>query len=168
MKRNSNFLIVILFIIYLVLLVWIILFKLQFSLNDLDKVRSVNLIPFYYKNEIGFGFHIREVVDNILIFAPMGIYAQMLLSKIGFLPKMIIIAGMSFCLEAAQYICAIGRSDITDFLTNTIGGLLGIALYLIVERLFKSPQKANKFFAILAIAVSVSVIGLLTVLLVQN
>lgn len=46
MKRKSNCLATILFLIYLALLVWIILFKLQFSISDLDKVRSINLIPF--------------------------------------------------------------------------------------------------------------------------
>ena len=28
-----------------------------------------------------------------------------------------------------QYILAVGRSDITDVLTNTAGGLLGLAVY---------------------------------------
>ena len=53
MKRKSNCLATILFLIYLALLVWIILFKLQFSISDLDKVRSINLIPFHYDKEIG-------------------------------------------------------------------------------------------------------------------
>ena len=40
MKRKSNYLATILFFIYLALLIWIILFKLQFSISDLDKIRS--------------------------------------------------------------------------------------------------------------------------------
>lgn len=46
MKRKSNCFVTILFLIYLALLVWIILFKLQFSISDLDKIRSINFIPF--------------------------------------------------------------------------------------------------------------------------
>lgn len=46
MKRKPNCLATILFLIYLALLVWIILFKLQFSISDLDKVRSINLFLF--------------------------------------------------------------------------------------------------------------------------
>ena len=57
----------VLFLIYLALLIWIILFKLQFSISDLDTLRSVNLIPFHYDNEIGAGFHIKEVLENLLI-----------------------------------------------------------------------------------------------------
>ena len=37
MKRKSNYLATILFFIYLALLIWIILFKLQFSIHDLDR-----------------------------------------------------------------------------------------------------------------------------------
>ena len=57
MKRKPNCLATILFLIYLALLVWIILFKLQFSISDLDKVRSINLIPFHYGSPSGPGHH---------------------------------------------------------------------------------------------------------------
>ena len=59
----------VLFIIYCILLVWIILFKLSISFNDilgLDKSRNINLIPFYYSNDVGFYFHFREVLDNCM------------------------------------------------------------------------------------------------------
>ena len=82
MKRKSNCFVTILFLIYLALLVWIILFKLQFSISDLDKIRSINFIPFHYDKEIGAAFHLTEVLENVLIFVPMGIYLQMLLAGI--------------------------------------------------------------------------------------
>ena len=82
MKRKSNCFVTILFLIYLALLVWIILFKLQFSISDLDKIRSINFIPFHYDKEIGAAFHLTEVLENFLIFVPMGIYLQMLLPSI--------------------------------------------------------------------------------------
>ena len=71
MKGKQKFLVSVLFLIYLALLVWIILFKLQFNINDLDTVRSINLIPFYYDKEIGTVFHLKEVFENLLIFAQM-------------------------------------------------------------------------------------------------
>ena len=54
MKKKSYYIASILFLLYLVLLIWIILFKLQFSITALDRVREINLIPFYYKEEISF------------------------------------------------------------------------------------------------------------------
>ena len=158
MKRKSNCLATILFLIYLALLVWIILFKLQFSISDLDKVRSINLIP----------FHLTEVLENFLIFVPMGIYLQMLLPRTKLYVKFMLIAGTSFLLETMQYILAVGRSDITDVLTNTAGGLLGLAVYSMAARLIGNRIKANRLFSILAGIVSVVVIGLLGLLLFAN
>ena len=50
-KEKINYTVPILFLLYLALLIWIILFKLQFSIRDLDRVREINLIPFYYEHE---------------------------------------------------------------------------------------------------------------------
>ena len=67
-----------------------------------------------------------------------------------------------------QYVLAIGRSDITDVLTNTVGGLLGLAVYSMAARLIGNRIKANRLFSILAGIVSVVVIGLLGLLLFAN
>lgn len=168
MKKNSKFLIPILFLIYLVLLVWIILFKLQFSISDLDKIRSVNFIPFYYDKEIGATFHLKEVLENVLIFMPMGIYLQMLLSKSKYYKKLMIICGTSLLLETAQYVLSIGRADITDVLTNTAGGLLGLILYSMIVHLLGNKAKTNRLFSVLALIVSVVVIGMLGFILFVN
>lgn len=168
MKRKSNCFVTILFLIYLALLVWIILFKLQFSISDLDKIRSINCIPFHYDKEIGAAFHLTEVIENFLIFVPMGIYLQMLMPKVKLYAKIMMIAGTSFLLETTQYVLAIGRSDITDVLTNTVGGLLGLIVYLMVARLIGNRIKANRLFSILAGIVSVVVIGLLSFILFAN
>lgn len=168
MRRKSCQFMLVLFLIYLILLVWIILFKLQFSIHDLDMVRSVNFIPFYYDKEIGTEFHLKEVFENLLIFVPMGIYLQMLLPKGRFYGKLAVIAGTSLLLETAQYVLAIGRSDITDLLTNTTGGLLGLALYCIIARLLRNRERADKLFLVLAVIASVIVIGLLALLMFLN
>ena len=52
-NKRINYLVPFLFAIYIALLVWIILLKLQFSINELDTIRKINLIPFHYDNGIG-------------------------------------------------------------------------------------------------------------------
>lgn len=42
-KRNT--LTLVLFVIYLLALIWLILFKLQFSIPDMNEGRIINLIP---------------------------------------------------------------------------------------------------------------------------
>lgn len=44
MKKTTH----ILFTIYIFLVIWIILFKLAISIDQLPQFRSINLIPFYY------------------------------------------------------------------------------------------------------------------------
>lgn len=167
-KEKPSFLVPLLFAIYMVLLVWIIVFKLQFSISELDTCRSINLIPFYYDNEVGVRFHVTEVLENIAIFAPLGIYLCMLKHEPRFFIKMMFILGTSLALEVLQYIFAIGRSDITDLLTNTCGGILGIVIYLVLAKLFRSRNRANKVIIVIASIVTVLVTGGLAVLLIAN
>ena len=72
MKKTTH----ILFTIYIFLVIWIILFKLSVSIDQLPHFRSINLIPFYYPNKTG--FQIREVLDNLIIFIPFGLYLKTL------------------------------------------------------------------------------------------
>ena len=92
----------------------------------------------------------------------------MLMPKVKLYAKIMMIAGTSFLLETTQYVLAIGRSDITDVLTNTAGGLLGLIVYLMVARLIGNRIKANRLFSVLAGMVSVVVIGLLSFILFAN
>ena len=71
-------------------------------------------------------------------------------------------------MEVLQYIFAIGRSDITDLLTNTCGGILGIVIYLVLAKLFRSRNRANKVIIVIASIVTVLVTGGLAVLLIAN
>lgn len=167
-KEKTSFLILLLFVIYMILLVWIIVFKLQFSISELDTCRSINLIPFYYDNEVGVRFHMTEVVENIAIFAPLGIYLCMLKHEPRFFIKLMFILGISLALEVLQYIFAIGRSDITDLLTNTFGGILGIVIYIVLVKLFRSRKRVNKVITIIASITTVLVTGGLAVLLIAN
>lgn len=116
-KEKINYTVPILFLLYLALLIWIILFKLQFSILDLDRVREINLIPFYYEHEVT--FHATEVLQNVLIFMPFGIYLCLLLPKSRFGVKLLLISVVSLLLEICQYVLAIGRSDITDLIDFT-------------------------------------------------
>ncbi len=168
MKKKRNFLVPCLFIVYMVLLVWIILFKLQFSVSEIDKIRSINLIPFHYENEIGMNFHLKEVLENAAIFIPFGIYLCMFKFEWSVKAKFIIILVISLLFEITQYILAVGRTDVTDLITNTCGGMAGVALYWLAIKVFRNRKQVDLIITILATVVTVVVSGLLTILLVLN
>lgn len=166
MKKKSYYIASILFLLYLVLLIWIILFKLQFSITALDRAREINLIPFYYKEEIS--FHATEVLENVLIFVPFGIYLCLVFQRSRLRSKLLFIAGMSMLLEVCQDVLAVGRSDITDLITNISGGLIGIFLYNTVVRLFHNQRRIDQIIIISATIVTVVVGGGLLFLLAVN
>ncbi len=144
----------ILFSIYCILLVWIVLFKLSFSFEDIKMMlgyRGVNLIPFYYDNEVS--MHFKEVMENLLLFIPFGLYLGMMGVKLG----KSVLAGFIFSLvmEICQFIFTLGASDITDIITNTLGTFIGAALYLILTLIFKNKIKLNKVLNIIALIVTV-------------
>lgn len=158
----------VLFAIYMVLLVWIILFKLQLSIFELEKIRGINLIPFYYENEVRMNFHLKEVIQNALIFIPLGIYLCMLKHSLSFKTKLFIILLTGSLLEIFQYILAVGRTDITDVITNTCGGIIGIGLYGLAVKIFHGKKEADKIITIFAVIVTVVVVGGLSILLILN
>ena len=47
---------------------------------------------------------------------------------------------VSFVYEFTQFVIAIGASDITDLIGNTLGGVLGIGLFYIIQKLFKQKS----------------------------
>ena len=108
----------ILLLCYLILLTWIILFKLQLPTDGWIEYRSVNLIPFGASVVIDGAIDFREIFNNVWIFLPFGLYL-----------------GVTY--EVLQYVLAIGASDITDVITNTLGGAAGLLLFMGLFRLGK-------------------------------
>lgn len=153
---SRNTLTYILFTIYFLLLIGIIIFKLPFYSKELsDGVRVINLLPLHGSFDSSGVIDFREIRDNILIFIPLGIYLCMLKSKWSFIKKVSLIIGSTFTFEAIQFIFAIGRSDITDILVNTLGGLIGIGAYALLFKVLK--DKTNKVINILAFITTICV-----------
>src|SRR5258706_16123429 len=82
MKDNNrtNKLTNVLFVIYLIALFWIIVLKLNVSFSYMGN-RSVNLIPFseplILNGKLDFG----EMILNVVIFVPLGIYTGVLCKR---------------------------------------------------------------------------------------
>ncbi len=84
----------------------------------------------------------------------------------GFLKKAAPAFFTSLAFEILQFIFGIGASDITDLLGNTLGGMAGILLFLLLSKLFKG--NTIKLINILAAIGTVLMVGLITLLIVAN
>ncbi|WP_066071701.1 VanZ family protein [Neobacillus soli] len=165
-KNNQNKITAGLLTVYLLVLTWIILFKMQFSFQDLRHFadfRGINLIPFagsIIKNDQK---DIGEIIYNVFAFIPFGIYISMLKPNRPFLKRIVPIAGVSLLFEVLQFIFAIGGSDITDLLGNTLGGMIGVGVYIVFCKLFST--KANKILNVLALIGTICIFALVVLLI---
>ena len=147
--RKNNREAKIIFALYCLVLVWVIMFKMAFSLSDVPfftGAREVNFIPFYYDRDVG-SFHIREVILNVLVFVPFGVYLSML--DVDW--KKAILSGfaLSFIFEAGQFALAIGAGDVTDIITNTLGTVIGVIFYAVFRRIFSRKKTADLIINVL-------------------
>lgn len=155
----------ILFILYCLLIVWIVVFKTSFSFREIEslvKPRSINLIPFYYDEEVSTRFHLREVLLNVILFLPFGVYLKMLdtVSRKAVLYGFFFSAAMELC----QFTFGLGAADITDLITNTLGTAAGVCMYAILLKLFKNKAKVDRVLSLLALTATI-LLGLLFLLL---
>lgn len=155
-----------LFVIYFVILTWVILFNMELDIALLQKMnfRSVNFIPFSASLEINGKIDVSEIILNIIAFIPFGIYFSMMNSRWKFIQKTLLFLGVSLFYEVMQYILAIGESDITDLIMNTLGGIIGLGIYVLCSKLLgKNTIKVLNILATVGTICMVGVFGLLTV-----
>ena len=114
-----------LFAAYLLILLWLVLFKFSYHpvavIRDFQ-TRSLNLIPFAWAQK-------GEVISNIIAFIPFGVMFGVNFKETAFRYKIAVIFAFSLAVEIIQYVLAIGATDITDLIMNTLGGFIGLALY---------------------------------------
>lgn len=156
----------ILLVVYLMVLSWIILFKMQFDISLLKNMnfRSVNLIPFADSLIVNGRMDISEIILNIVAFIPFGVYLSMLNVNWGLLKKILPIFSVSLLYEVTQYIFAIGASDITDLMGNTLGGAIGIGIFFVLHHLLgKKTVKVLNVLATIGTIAAVLFLALLTI-----
>jgi glycopeptide antibiotics resistance protein len=160
-KNNQMKLTFGLFIVYFLVLIWIILFKMQFSFQTLPHFRGLNLIPFAGSVIKNNHLDYNEIILNMMIFIPFGLYLCMIKLNWSFSKKIISIAGISLLFELLQFLFAIGGTDITDLISNTLGGAVGIGFYIVFSKVLK--ENTNKILNILAMigTIGIVLLGLL-------
>ena len=124
-----------LFAIYLVLLAWIVLWKLEAPwIGEAALLpRPVKLIPFLPSGDAEASPPL-EVVVNVLLFIPFGLYLGLLAPSWQWWKATGVFVGVSLALEVTQHLISVGSADITDIIVNAAGGLAGLGLLALVRR----------------------------------
>lgn len=160
-----------LLIIYLIALTWIILLKFSFSFQDLPHLRNINLVPI---NLVPYGdslvvngrLSFSELFMNMVVFIPLGLYLSMLKPDWPLWKRILPAIGISLLFEILQFVFAIGASDITDLINNSLGGAVGCLLYILLEKCL--PDKTNPILIVLASIGTIGFIVLFTIIIVSN
>ncbi|MFN8352962.1 MAG: VanZ family protein [Spirosomataceae bacterium] len=149
-----------LLLVYLGALFWIIVLKLniQFSYKGTS---HINLIPYGEPTRLNGKIDYGEMILNVLIFMPLGLYVGVLGKGLTTSRTILSFFWVSFTCEALQFIWRMGAFDITDIIHNTLGGILGWILYKATEKVFKKPTTAQRFINILATIGTVFVLSTL-------
>lgn len=137
------------------------LFKLLFlsRVSAHDTADSVNLIPFrsitdYLVNNSDKvrRFAFSNVIGNILIFVPLGGYLSLFRNKKKAISNLLLIVVASLLTEIIQGFTHIGAADIDDLILNSLGGLVGILGYKLLQLLLGDNKKVHTTIAILSVA----------------
>ncbi|WP_295149727.1 VanZ family protein [uncultured Peptoniphilus sp.] len=164
MNRNKiiNIIFYISGLIYLSILI-MLLFK---GFGKRMDSRSINLIPFRtifnYITLIDsskFGFFIENIIGNILLFLPMGIYLNVITDRNKLSLTIIIL--FSILVEIIQYLFKFGILDIDDIILNSIGGFIGIKTYNFLLTKFKTRDKIKR----ITIAASIIIFILICIII---
>lgn len=157
-KKIINYLFFLGVIFYVCFIIWNILFKyctpLELFSSNREYYRSLNLIPF--NDVINGKFNKLDIIGNMILFIPLGIYISMLHIDSKIYKNLFKILCISLIFELIQYLFGLGASDTTDVITNVIGGTIGIGIYLILKIFFKDSMK--KVIAICSTIVMVPIV----------
>lgn len=154
MKKTTSKFTIILLAVYLLLLTGVVVFKLPFfRINVGTRIVNWHL----YLGVFSSGRVSVDVIYNIIFFIPLGIFIGMLNNASSFFRKLAPIVALTLVYEATQYIFAIGTTDITDIINNTLGGVIGVVIYSLIYKIFGT--KANKVLnAIVSIFVATALL----------
>lgn len=135
------------FIIYSLTLLWLVLFKFSTNIPEVLNVhiQNLNLIPFADSQS-----HLLEVIENFIVFVPLGLLLSTHLKRMTVWQKLTCIFVSSVLVETIQFTLAIGVADITDIITNTLGGLAGLILYRLGDR-YADTEQLDQAIAVVSI-----------------
>ena len=146
--KRLNILSIILFCIYILLLIWIVLFKcniylsitngyFEFKTLTLKERFDYYLIPFidYFNNESTQTFiKFKDGILNVFVFIPLGLYLSFFIKKNKFIKVIIYTFLISLLFEIIQLFSLLGSFQTEDLILNLFSGLLGYIIYKIIYK----------------------------------
>ena len=140
------------FLLYLGGLTYFMFFADKWGRTQVSDFYSYNFVPFreisrylMYWRSIGLPHVILNLAGNIVGFMPFGFFVPLLFRFHRDVP---FIFGISLLVSAAiemiQLITRVGSCDVDDMILNTLGGLLGYALFIVLRDYRRKIRNGNR------------------------
>lgn len=138
--NKDLFLLKTLFYIYLCIIIYVTLIPFHIVIINLNKnpLDYINLVPF---KDIRFQYYhgaYKEIILNVIMLVPFG-FLLPIINKTNIFKVVFYTFMTSLTIESIQLLYHLGSNlthrscDITDLITNTIGGLIGYIIYMILK-----------------------------------
>ncbi|HIR87711.1 MAG TPA: VanZ family protein [Candidatus Fimimorpha faecalis] len=144
MKQKSRIRVIwcILFVVYLAVLIYLLLFAKLMGREQIGRTYSYNLELFkeikrFLNNTgtLGIRSVLLNLVGNVIGFMPLGFLLPLAFSRVrGIIFMTLISFTTTLVIETCQLVSCTGSFDVDDLLLNTIGGILGYLIYILLEK----------------------------------
>lgn len=142
-----------LFLLYLGFAIYFLIFSDWYGRSGDTGAYLYNLEPFkeirrfwYYRHQLGWWSMSMNILGNVFIFLPFGIFLPMASKKRQF--GITVLAGFFFslCVEGFQLLTRVGSFDVDDLILNTTGCILGYVVFGIISAIRRKNEdwKKNK------------------------
>lgn len=134
-----------LFLFYIFFVLYFLLFAESFGRTEVRREYSYNLTFFkeikrYLEwaeaSDVGFKMMLLNIWGNIICFLPFGFFVPVQFKKMRHgISVAIATFVFSLSVESFQLVFKIGSFDVDDIMLNTLGGILGYIMYIILKKI---------------------------------
>ena len=137
------------FVAYIILTIYFLLFAEETGRTVATESYNYNLELFKeirrfwdYRETLGRGAFVLNVIGNVVCFIPMGIMLPLIFKKCkNILFTVFMVFLFSLTMEIIQLITKVGSFDVDDLFLNTLGGFIGCLLFLIFNKVFQKNEE---------------------------
>ena len=143
-KKTIKWLMNVVFLVYLLMLLRMTVFRNGFVDSDVFSDGSLNLVPFSDLIRIAnndMGVFIYLALGNIVVFMPFGFFIAWYEKNVGLAVVTLWGFFLSLGIELSQYVFGTGVTEIDDIILNTLGCLLGGIIERAIYYLYLKKQR---------------------------
>ena len=143
-KKTIKWLMNVVFLVYLLMLLRMTVFRNGFVDSDVFSNGSLNLVPFSDLIRIAnndMGVFIYLALGNIVVFMPFGFFVAWYEKNVGLAVVTLWGFFLSLGIELSQYVFGTGVTEIDDIILNTLGCLLGGIIERTIYYLYLKKQR---------------------------